>query len=256
MFSPGFNYKIRILNIITWGSIIGAIVHDYTFSARGPYAWTRDTSIAYLSYASEMSKGDRTVVLIGMVHTAQLDFYRDVQSYMGVRDFISLEEGIEDVTGIARIPESYQDPENGLESFGLVGQDQAMKPWLKSLHADVDLMDLSLNCRNYIRIIFGDLNVSTIGETKGNCSQEIIEVRNGFVFEKAKEQLKSNKTVLIAWGAAHLPGIKSLLEAEGFTETKLTTLVVDSLYHRAKRFSINLLINQAISETSESATSK
>ena len=197
-------------------------------------------------------KGDQEIRLIGMTHSAPRAFYDELEkSLPNESRSILLLEGVNDrdhrlkeVIG----PTPQQDssfPKNAAESMKESKEDRSDKESHKSLEykiADVDSADFkpetirfmqaqkkARSCgslKRLLQFIFSPEGMDLDLEDVANI--DILELRNKHLIDEIGASLKTYSTVVVPWGAAHMPAIQTQIEKWGFVETNRTRHVVVS----------------------------
>ena len=176
------------------------------------------------------TREDKSVHLMATIHVGDDEYYEALARRMANEDGLVLAEGVTDKRGILREPLTY---ENVASSFGLTPQQEM--PVLRVdniLMADIDLSQLSPLAVEFI---------DTLGRASANRSledglavyqkfvdkhgpdafyevfDELINKRNAHLMKKVRRSLKRHDTLLVPWGAAHMPGISAALLQQGFS---------------------------------------
>jgi hypothetical protein len=198
-------------------------------------------------------KGDQEVCLVGMVHVAKGSFYDDLAASLkrsapvlvlleGVSDEKGILSGkldysrIAQLLGISSQSESSftEEAAKGLEEAENAKKDAKPQP-VQYQRADVDISSFHPKTVAAIGEIGDVLSSKTFEEALQKLNKpnsvladeaavdavwnDILESRNTHLLAEMQEALKTHKTVVVPWGAAHMPGIQKEIEAWGFVET-------------------------------------
>ena len=195
-------------------------------------------------------QGDKEVRLTGMIHIGAEDYYRELASSVDSERTIVLAEGVTDREGLLKNRFDYGDIGNAL---GLVSQEEldfdALEIDLAELEemnwneqdlqiphiarADIDLSaftPLTIEFLNVLgKLISGDgpLSQKLEGYTawvEKNSGPEVYDILMGDILEKRNEvviahlgrALDHYDTVVVPWGAMHMPGIEEAVLQQGF----------------------------------------
>ena len=196
-------------------------------------------------------KGDQEVCLVGMVHVAKGSFYDDLAASLkrsapvlvlleGVSDEKGILSGkldysrIAQLLGIASQSDSSftEEARKGLEESGKA---EAKPQPVQYQRADVDISSFHPKTVAAIGEIGDVLSSKTFEEALQKLNNpnsvladetavtavwtDILENRNTHLLAEMQESLKTHNTVVVPWGAAHMPGIQKEIEAWGFKET-------------------------------------
>jgi hypothetical protein len=194
----------------------------------------------------EYARGDRRVRLVGMMHVGEEAAYREM-----VRGFadhaLVLAEGVSDREGLLREGLAYENvarplglvvqpsleeaiaalPDDGDESGG-----EARQPLV--VRGDVDLRDLSDETLDFLRAVsrvFTSSGLATgltrareLGERFDAAASErilhdLVERRNAHLIRELEAMLAEHASIVVPWGALHLPAVEQALLAWGFERT-------------------------------------
>ncbi len=179
----------------------------------------------------EYARGDREVVLIGMVHIGGQSFFREVFGSLGGERAAVLREGATDEEGMLSSGFTYRRLASNL---GL--QTQEDHPLPEGPHqviaADVDVSRFSattLELLNAAAEVLGSgtpveaveaynrfLAVASRPEALQAAEGDMIELRNRVLLEHLDAALPAYETLIVPWGAAHMPGIEEGVLERGF----------------------------------------
>ncbi len=198
-------------------------------------------------------RGDQEVRLIAMIHIAQNKFFDNVaDSVAGSGPAIVLLEGVTDNDGLLKDGFSYEgladlvgaiSQESTVLSVGHSGEAEAEphEPHPDEVHyhrADVDIASFRpetiailnsmgafladpMNPASFARLRAEDSPFRTPGADT-RLLEDIVDGRNVHLTEEIKKSLASYDSVIVPWGAMHLPAIQASLLAMGFRETGRT----------------------------------
>jgi len=191
----------------------------------------------------EYARGDRRVRLVGLMHVGEDDAYRDLVASFEDGDVI-LAEGVSDRDGRLREGLAY---ERMAQPLGLVVQpsleqalsdleDEGASPESgpQIVHADVDLDDLSDETIAFLRAlsqVFASADLSTglararelvatlDAAAERRVVQDLVERRNAHLIDELDAALPEHPSIIVPWGALHLPAIEQALLDRGFEKT-------------------------------------
>jgi hypothetical protein len=197
----------------------------------------------------QFEKAGHSVRLVSMMHIGEKSFYETVLSSLPAQGAsVVLLEGVSDREGLIRGRFSYakvatllgltsQDasPLQHADSASQAAADTAPPPRIEYRHADVDISTFQPLTIAFINIVGGVLENPTLENTLRVLSdpnsplrqeganeivhKDILENRNAHLLAEIDNALRTHDTVVVPWGALHLPGIEAALEAQGFRET-------------------------------------
>ncbi len=204
-----------------------------------------------------LAKGDKSVRLIGMVHIGDDDFYKNLFASFPP-DSLVLAEGVSDRTGRMTGSMTY---DGVARVLGLSSQVEVQSQWIEKsvrdmqadptdvprrapiMSGDIDMSDFSDLTIGFLRDtaeVYGAPNMSKAYErmvvmneryTEEQASAaftEVIEKRNTHVLNTLDEQIKTRDSIVIPWGAQHMPGLEKGLLTRGFKITAEQTRLVIS----------------------------
>ena len=204
-------------------------------------------------YMSERSYSlDRKVIrLAGMMHIGKEEYYRDIARSMSAKETIILAEGVTDRDGLLKSRFNYG---NLAELIGLTSQDKMYvdanlvdlenldkvlqrdkdqtKPDIAS--ADIDLNRFDPTTIEFLNVLgrtllagkpLGESLVEYNDWVSENMTEEsiaavmtdIIDKRNEAVIDGMVRTLARYDTIVIPWGAMHMPAIEAAVLEMGFT---------------------------------------
>ena len=197
----------------------------------------------------QLEKDGHRVRLVSMMHIGEKNFYQSVLSSLPAQGAaIVLLEGVSDREGLIRGRFSYakvatllgltSQETSPLQHAGSTSQsasNAAQPPRLEYRRADVDISTFQPLTIDFINTLGGVLANPTFenamriirdpdspflqpGADK-IVHRDILENRNAHLLAEIDEALRTHDTVVVPWGALHLPGIEAALEAQGFRET-------------------------------------
>jgi hypothetical protein len=182
------------------------------------------------------------VVLVGMMHVGDPELYREVYGSFVRDSTVVLQEGITDEEGHIRSRLSY---EPLAEALGLGAQpglaevldelragDEGSAPgWPHLRHADVDAAEFSPETLRFVEQMaavlgaedpraalraFGSYLRSLDADAWLSINRDVLGRRNAHVVGELDAALPEYRTVVIPWGALHMPGIQKALVERGF----------------------------------------
>jgi hypothetical protein len=194
----------------------------------------------------EMTKDGKRVRLVSMVHIGEKSFYDHILASMPAQGAaVVLLEGVTDNQGLLKSRFSYSKIAGllGLDSQetssfsrdGKPGSPAASRPQVEYRRADVDIsifQPLTLEFMNALGVILSDPTAATILRAmQGPDSpfqqphadeivmRDILTKRNEHLVSEIDRALETSQTVIVPWGALHLPSIEASLQERGFQET-------------------------------------
>lgn len=168
----------------------------------------------------------KRVQLFPMAHIGDADFYQRVSESFPTNSVV-LAEGVSDDQNLLTNKLTYK---RTAKSLGLTEQQKEFRPVRSSLvRADVDVSEFNTNT-----IAF--LNLMTIAYSKGITMEfianlmnyappprfeqqlwdDILTKRNAHLLEVIQTRLTRSDTIVVPWGAAHMPGLAQEIEKMGF----------------------------------------
>lgn len=201
-------------------------------------------------YLQERSytRDDQTIHLVAMVHIGSREYYDELSDYLSNGNSVVLAEGVTDRTQLIRNFPSYSkfanliglDTQHNMTLQGKfvepeqMGDDADVSEEPVIVRADVDSRELSEDTLTFIRHV-GELlnNNQTFAEglkaytewysknmtpeKEKAVMNEIIDDRNAVLLEHLDEALQHYETIVIPWGALHMPGLEEAILEKGFT---------------------------------------
>jgi hypothetical protein len=210
-----------------------------------------------------LTKDGRTVVLKAMAHYGEDDFYRTLFDGLPPKSVV-LAEGISDrekrltgfpsATGMAKAIGLTQQPGMGAirDRAAAPGESRGTGASPDIVRADVDTVEFSDDTLGLLHDL-GDLYAGDVVEgirkvvartraDPGVFTRELIDKRNAHVLAIFDEKAGDYTTIVIPWGALHMPGLEAGLEKRGYrVESERTRPVVrfgtiiDSLVKRTSQ---------------------
>lgn len=200
------------------------------------------------------TRDDQTIHLVAMVHIGSREYYDELGDYLSNGNSVVLAEGVTDRTQLIRNFPSYSKFANliGLDTQqnmtlqgkyvepGQMGDDAGESAEPVIVRADVDSRELSEDTLTFIRHV-GELlnNDQTFAEgfkaytewysknmtpeKEKAVMNEIIHDRNAVLLEHLDEALQHYETIVIPWGALHMPGLEEAILGKGFTPGESTS---------------------------------
>ena len=195
-----------------------------------------------------LTKDGRTVVLKAMAHYGEDDFYRTLFDGLPPKSVV-LAEGISDrekrltgfpsATGMAKAIGLTQQPGMGAirDRAATPGESRGTGAAPDIVRADVDTVEFSADTLGLLHDL-GDLYAGDVVEgirkvvartraDPGVFTRELIDKRNAHVLAIFDEKAGDYTTIVIPWGALHMPGLEAGLEKRGYrVESERTRPVV------------------------------
>jgi hypothetical protein len=220
-------------------------------------------------------RGDKTIHLASMIHLGQPEYFSQISAALQGKQALLLAEGVTDKQGLLRGDFSYQ---KIAELLGLAAQEQMQiegrlinAQSLERLNdkipgktdilpADIDLAEfdqqtitllnaLGENLLNNESVVegFQQFNqwakANTTAETNQLVMNDLVEKRNKVLLSYLPKALRKYDTLIIPWGALHMPGLARAIEHKGFTlASQQERLSIDFLrlpYERIWESSLN-----------------
>jgi hypothetical protein len=167
----------------------------------------------------------KTIELVPMAHIADANFYRELSRSFPTNSIV-LMEGVTDERNLLTNGISYK---RMAHSLGLVEQQKVFKPQGQVVMADIDVDQFTTNT-------IAVLNLAMLIHTKGvnadtmmawsqyspppnfleQLDDDIVRKRNEHLLEILKTELPESDTIIVPWGAGHMPGIADAIQKEGF----------------------------------------
>jgi TraB/PrgY/gumN family len=177
--------------------------------------------------ARQYVRGDgKTIQLIPMMHIGESNFYRQVSAAMPSNSVVLL-EGVTDRKDLLRHKLDYK---RMATSLGLTDQHDSFAPGgSQARHADVDIDQFSKETLNF-------LNTASLLHSKGLTEETLRELffkaqppdlmdrlwedllvkRNEHLLKELRAELADSDSIVVPWGAAHMPGIARAIQQQGF----------------------------------------
>ncbi|SHJ04979.1 hypothetical protein SAMN02745165_01410 [Malonomonas rubra DSM 5091] len=207
-------------------------------------------------------KGEKQILLNGMIHLGQQSYYDDLSASLRGKQAILLAEGVSDNLGLLKSDFSYQ---KIADLLGLASQERMLVEGrlvdsasldrledkspekIDVLQADIDLSEFDSRTIKVLNALghylldadslaegfrrFNDWSRQhTNSETNQIVMHDLIERRNKAVLSYLPKALNKYDTVVIPWGALHMPGLERAILGKGFR-----------LHEQDKRLSIDFL---------------
>ena len=252
---PGFSgrtfFRFCLLNILVLPLALGLLgfsaVSNLVERSTAGFVQLRPNGL-YMTEKVYRRQG-KTVRLAAMIHLGDKDYYADLLGSFSRGRSLILAEGVTDADGRLRNRFSYT---RLADLLGLTSQEEIRFPgrliapgdltkpaataqrWPDILHADVDLRDFDqrtiavLNALSRYLLDGKSLltgyeefnrwaNEHITPDTERIIIQDLLVNRNARVVDYLHRALTSYDTVIIPWGALHMPGIERAVIKEGFT---------------------------------------
>jgi len=191
-------------------------------------------------------RDDREVVLVGMMHVGNPELYRELYRSFVRDSTVVLQEGITDEGGLIRSRLSYEPLAEALglgvqpgiaqvlDEIDADGEDAA-SGWPHLRHADVDAAEFSLTTLRFVEQMAGVLDAEDLpaalrgfgsylqsfdAEARLAVVHDVVGLRNAHVLGELDAALPEYRTVVIPWGALHMPGIQQALLERGFERVR------------------------------------
>ena len=240
---------------IAFAFLIGVGLRDKIEAETGGYLTFSRSGVSVTE--KTLAKGDKSVRLIGMVHIGDDEFYKNLFASFPP-DSLVLAEGVSDRTGRMTGSMTY---EGVAKVLGLSSQVEVQSQWIEKsvrdmqakptdmarrapiMNGDIDMSDFSDQTIGFLRDtaeVYGAPNMSKAYERMVTMNEryteeqasaaftEVIEKRNTHVLNTLDEQIKTRDSIVIPWGAQHMPGLEKGLLTRGFAVTAQQSRLVIS----------------------------
>jgi hypothetical protein len=190
----------------------------------------------------------KTIELVPMSHVGEPSFYRELSRSFPTNAII-LMEGVTDSKNLLTNKISYQ---RMATSLGLAEQQKEFKPrqgeWVR---ADVDVKEFATNTIEFLNLV---MLVHSKRLTAGTVLQlmqyspppyfeeqllgDLLRKRNRHLLEEIRVRLPQSESLIVPWGAAHMPGIAKGIQTFGFHLGETHEYVVirfHSVWNRSNR---------------------
>ncbi|MFT5131584.1 MAG: hypothetical protein ACI9SC_000043 [Gammaproteobacteria bacterium] len=233
-----------LLIVLLWSAISSTLLDSSGGFVR------LSTQGIYLS-DKEYQKDNKVVRLVGMVHIGESEYYRELYKSILKTDTIVLKEGVTDKHNLFRSVLPYSqiarylglqqqpfleiEPERG--DFGLSSTPGSASQVKRAriIDADIDIQSFSpetLEFLNHISLSFAETDSfikgvkNYFGWDSENMTEEryeiiikdIIEKRNTVLLRHLHSALLESDSIIIPWGAMHMPEIQADLLDKGFAQ--------------------------------------
>jgi hypothetical protein len=172
----------------------------------------------------------RTIELIPMMHVGKSDFYSQVTKSFPSNS-IALLEGVSDEKHLLEHKLSYK---RLADSLGLAEQHEGFTPSESaSRRADVDIDQFSKTTIEILNLVTQfyseglDRNVlvrmlmkSSDPKVGEQLWDDLLTKRNEHLLQEIQTELARTKTIVVPWGAMHMPGLAAEIEKSGFRVSK------------------------------------
>jgi hypothetical protein len=204
----------------------------------------RGLTVQVRTYARSDGK---KIQLFPMAHVGDRDFYRKLSQSFPTNAII-LMEGVTDQRNLLTNKISYQ---RMATSLGLSEQQKEFKPNRDQVvRADVDIEEFATNTIDFLNLVMLIHAKGLSAETVMMLAQyspppafeerlfdDLLTKRNRRLLEEVETRLPETETIIVPWGAAHMPGIARGIQKSGFRLTETREYVVirfGSVGHRSK----------------------
>lgn len=250
--APGFSWPAFALIAILTTLAIPLVVAAAAINAAGVTLETRSEGYVKLRPEGllleerEMTKDGKRVRLVSMIHIGEKSFYDGILASMPKQgSAVVLLEGVTDDKKLLKSRFSYSKIAAllGLDSQeassfsrnSKPGSPAASGPQVEYRRADVDISEfqpLTLEFMNALGVILSNPTPAAVlrimqdpaspfrqpnaGEI---VTHDILDNRNEHLVAEIDRALESSQTVIVPWGALHLPFIEASLKKRGFQQT-------------------------------------
>jgi hypothetical protein len=168
----------------------------------------------------------KSILLVPMSHVGEPEFYRSLSRSFPTNSTI-LMEGVTDDQNLLTNRISYKRMAN---SLGLAQQTKEFKPSpIQMVRADIDVDQFSSNTIGFLNLV---MLLHSKGLNLGNLLQlmqypeppgfeqqlfaDLLTKRNDHLLQKIHDWLPQSDSLVVPWGAAHMPGIAREIQKSGF----------------------------------------
>lgn len=168
----------------------------------------------------------KSIQLVPMLHVGDADFYRKLSQSFAT-DAIILTEGVTDTRGLLTNKVSYQ---RMAAKLGVAEQVKEFKPSrLQMVPADVDVEEFTTNTIELLNLV---MLIHAKGMDAGNVVKllqyspapgheeqlfdDLLHKRNRHLLAEIETHLSNAESVIVPWGAAHMPEIAREIQKFGF----------------------------------------
>jgi hypothetical protein len=168
----------------------------------------------------------KMIELFPMAHIADASFYQHVSQSFPTNSII-LMEGVSDSENLLTNKITYKRMANTL---GLSEQKATFAPGRgETVRADVDVKQFSSNTIDFLNLV---MLIHSRGVTSENLSKlmnysprpdfeerlfdDLLTKRNEHLLGEIKSHLTTSDSIMVPWGAAHMPGLAREIEKDGF----------------------------------------
>ncbi|MBP9903705.1 MAG: hypothetical protein KBH45_19805 [Verrucomicrobia bacterium] len=166
----------------------------------------------------------KTIQLVPMSHIGESDFYQQLaQSFP--TNAIVLMEGVSDDQNLLTNKMTYQ---RMADTLGVAEQQEEFQPRGEIVSADVDVAEFSPNTIGFLNLVMLLHSQGMKAETVLQVMQfspphfevqlfdDLLRKRNRRVLEEIRTRLSVSDSLIIPWGAAHMPEIAREIQKSGF----------------------------------------
>ena len=169
----------------------------------------------------KMTKGQKTVWLVGMCHVANQKFYDKIKNYfsdLSFKNSIVLYEKVTDVNKLISRDKTIVDRVLNPVKKLFVSQPTSEQLFLgQPIHGDIDFSELPKEAQTFISATdFNELLKLDIDTFKKSMSDGICEGRNEVLIKRFIDNYEKSDVFLMPWGNLHLKGLQINLEEKGF----------------------------------------
>ncbi|MGL5019100.1 MAG: hypothetical protein ACRDBP_13270 [Luteolibacter sp.] len=170
----------------------------------------------------------RKITLVPMSHVGEADFYQSLAASFPP-DSVVLLEGVSDRENLADVHSDYS---KMAATVGGVEQTKVFKPQGELVHADVDISTFSPETIKLLKTAMLLHAKGVTAETlpilmqpaapglEKQLLEDILTKRNHHLLGVIRERLPTSETIIVPWGAAHMPEIAREIEKDGFRVTE------------------------------------
>lgn len=166
----------------------------------------------------------RTIHLFPMSHIGESDFYRKLSQSFPTNAVI-LMEGVSDNRGLITNSISYK---KMATSLGVAEQQAAFVPKGEMVRADLDVSEFAPKTIDFLNLVMLMQTKGLTEETLARAMQysepqfekqlfeDILHKRNRHLLKEIETRLARSETLIVPWGAAHMPDVARGILKSGF----------------------------------------
>jgi len=166
----------------------------------------------------------KTIQLVPMSHVGESEFYRTLSQSFPTNAII-LVEGVSDDQNLLTNKISYH---RMARTLGVAEQQEVFRPRGELVRADVDVAEFTSNTiagLNLVMLVHSrGFNAQTLLQLaqfapphfEEQLLEDILHKRNRHLLARIQDQLAQSETIIVPWGAAHMPELAREIQKSGF----------------------------------------